>query len=74
MNQDNLSRSQVDELALNLDSLLKIVEKLRLENNALLNQQSALVAERAALIEKTEQARMRIESMISRLRSMEDVS
>ena len=72
MSQNSQSKSHVDELALNLDSLLTIVEKLRLENNALLNQQAALVAERATLIGKTEQARMRIESMISRLRTMED--
>jgi cell division protein ZapB len=37
----------------------------------LLNQQSNLMAERAALIEKSELARSRVESMIARLKAME---
>ncbi len=54
-----------------VDELIKTVETLKTENSALRNQQESLVNERAILIEKTEQARTRIESMISRLRGME---
>lgn len=54
-----------------VDELIKTVEELKTENSALRNQQEGLMAERAVLIEKTEQARTRIESMISRLRAME---
>jgi cell division protein ZapB len=54
-----------------VDELIRTVETLQTENTALRNQQESLVNERAVLIEKTEQARTRIESMISRLRAME---
>ncbi len=63
----------ITSLSYGVDELIKIVERLRAENNSLHNQQRTLVSERAALIDKTEQARVRIESMISRLRSMEQV-
>ena len=54
-----------------VDELIRTVDELKTENSALRNQQGSLVTERAALIEKTEQARIRVESMISRLRAME---
>ena len=54
-----------------VDDLIQTVEQLKTENSALRSQQDNLISERAALIEKTEQARTRIESMISRLRAME---
>ncbi|MBI2969299.1 MAG: TIGR02449 family protein [Gammaproteobacteria bacterium] len=54
-----------------VDDLIRTVEHLKTENTALRSQQDNLINERAALIEKTEQARTRIESMISRLRAME---
>ena len=54
-----------------VDELIRTVDDLKSENSALRNQQDSLVTERATLIEKTQQARTRIESMISRLRAME---
>jgi cell division protein ZapB len=54
-----------------VDDLIRTVETLKTENSALRVQQDNLINERAVLIEKTEQARSRIESMISRLRAME---
>jgi cell division protein ZapB len=51
--------------------LLEQLFRLREENQALRSQQHHLVAERATLIEKTEQARSRVEAMIARLKSME---
>lgn len=54
-----------------VDDLIKTVEALKNENSALRLQQKNLISERAVLIEKTEQARFRIESMIARLRAME---
>ena len=67
------TNSDIASLARGVDELAGIVERLREENNSLHNQMRILVAERASLIDKTEQARARIESMISRLRSMEQV-
>ena len=54
-----------------VEELIRTVSQLKTENSALRTQQDHLINERAALIEKTEQARTRIESMIARLRAME---
>ena len=63
--------SDLAALEARVDELIRTVGQLKTENSALRNQQDNLVNERAVLIEKTEQARTRIESMISRLRAME---
>jgi cell division protein ZapB len=62
----------LDTLELQVTELFRICERLREENASLRARQETLVAERAELIEKTELARSRVESMISRLKSMED--
>lgn len=54
-----------------LDELIRTCEELSDENRALRDQQSHLMAERAALIEKSELARSRVEAMIARLKAME---
>jgi cell division protein ZapB len=62
----------IETLELQVGELLGICERLREENASLHARQEVLVAERAELIEKTELARSRVESMISRLKSMEN--
>lgn len=54
-----------------VDELIRVVERLKDENRSLRESHAALVNERAELIEKTEQARTRVEAMIARLRAME---
>ena len=54
-----------------IDHLIRICNMLEDENRALRDQQTSLIAERAALVEKSEQARSRVEAMITRLRTME---
>ena len=54
-----------------VDDLILTVDALKTENSTLRHQQKNLISERAVLIEKTELARSRIESMIARLRAME---
>ena len=54
-----------------LDQLIAAMQELDEENRALREQQANLMAERAALIEKSELARSRVESMIARLKAME---
>jgi cell division protein ZapB len=54
-----------------LDELIRTCEELNDENRALRDQQSHLMSERAALIEKSELARSRVEAMIARLKAME---
>jgi len=62
----------LDTLERQVDQLINTCRKLREENASLRARQEILVAERAELIEKTELARSRVESMISRLKSMEE--
>lgn len=54
-----------------VDDLIRLLESMQQENEALRQQQSLLSAERATLIEKTEQARSRVEGMIARLKALE---
>ncbi len=68
---DNNEYMDLAALEARVDELIRTIENLKSENTALRSQQENLVSERSVLIEKTEQARARIESMISRLRAME---
>jgi len=54
-----------------IDELIRAMGRLNDENQILRSQQEQLIVERADLIEKSEQARGRVESMITRLKSME---
>ena len=54
-----------------IDRLIRTCNELSDENRALREQQVNLMAERAALIEKSELARSRVEAMIARLKAME---
>ncbi|MCS4502954.1 hypothetical protein KBTX_02515 [wastewater metagenome] len=55
-----------------VDDLLALCERLREENRILRDSQESLNADRASLLEKNEQARSKIEAMISRLKAMEN--
>ena len=54
-----------------VDELIQRLSAVNSENQSLRESQSALIAERARLIEKTELARTRVEGMITRLKAME---
>jgi len=62
----------LDTLERQVEKLIHTCHQLREENDSLRTQQEQLVAERAGFIEKTESARSRVETMISRLKSIED--
>ena len=55
-----------------VDDLIKAVERLQQENKTLRDSQTHLMKERTQLIEKTELARTRVETMIKRLKDMEN--
>ena len=63
--------SKLKALETRVEELIRVCDKLREENQALKNQQVSLIGERAALIERSELARSRVESMIARLKAME---
>jgi cell division protein ZapB len=58
-------------LEVRVEELIRACDYLKQENKTLKVKQENLVAERAALVEKTEMARSRIEAMITRLKSLE---
>lgn len=67
----NITEDDLKRLEARVDELIQANTRLRDENSSLLSAQDSLVTERAELIEKTELAKTRVESMITRLKSME---
>ena len=65
------SRQELHEIALRVDQLIALCQRLGEENRSLRASQEQLMAERANLLAKNEQARSRVEAMIHRLRSLE---
>ena len=66
-----MTEMDLQKLEQRVDELIRTVNLLQEENQALRVSQDSLTAERAELIEKTELARTRVEAMITRLKSME---
>lgn len=62
---------ELKKLENQIDELIRICDGLKNENLALRSQTESLSTDRASLLEKNEQARVRVEAMINRLRSME---
>jgi cell division protein ZapB len=69
-----MDEMELKHLEHRVDELLQRLAALKSENRSLRESQSALISERARLIEKTELARSRVEAMITRLRAMEQDS
>jgi cell division protein ZapB len=55
-----------------IDQLVRAYAQLHEENRLLREENAALQAERSILLDKTNQARLRIEAMIARLKEMEE--
>ncbi len=62
---------QLHALARRIDDLGDRLRRLHEENRSLRQQQAEWQAERSALLAKNEQARVRVEAMIARLKSLE---
>ena len=63
--------AQLRAIAASVDVLVQRTLKLADENRGLRLQQEQLAGERSQLLAKNEQARMRVEAMIARLKSLE---
>lgn len=61
----------VDELEARLVELIRLCEQLKAENIRLRSKQASLLSERSELVVKNEQARTRVESILSRLKETE---
>jgi len=70
---DSLEQTDKDlqRLENQLHKLLGQIQKLREENTSLHTRQEALVAERAGLVAKNDEARTKVEAMINRLKGLE---
>ena len=68
---DCVESDDLKQLESRIDQLIEACQRLKDENNALRSEQDDLTAEHAKLSEKTRIARERIESMISRLKTLE---
>jgi cell division protein ZapB len=64
-------RTELAELSAKLDKLLSDHARLARENETLRQAHDSLSRERAALLAKNEQARSRVEAMITRLKALE---
>ncbi|MCE3002257.1 MAG: TIGR02449 family protein [Xanthomonadaceae bacterium] len=62
---------QLADIARQVDQLVALAQRLADENRSLRASQEQLMAERANLLAKNEQARSRVEAMINRLKSLE---
>ena len=69
---NNPRMEEMDILERRVGELISLAEQLSRENKALRTQQENWSVERAKLIEKNELAKSRVESMIGRLRSLEN--
>lgn len=65
------SESTLSTLESKLDALIDLCDRLSRENRRLQDQKSDWLRERTRLIEKNELARVRVEAMIARLKSLE---
>ena len=62
---------ELRKLLAKLDLVAATMQRLQDENRGLRHQVEQMAAERAQLVAKQEQARSRVEAMISRLKSLE---
>lgn len=63
--------SEMERLSGRIDTMLRLCEELRVENQSLRSQRDQLTAERARLVEHLDIARTRVEAMVSRLKALE---
>lgn len=56
------------------DQMIDLLAKIRAENHALKNKLAELTMEKSLLMQKNDQAKNRLESMISRLKTLEQTA
>ncbi|WP_407293432.1 TIGR02449 family protein [Stutzerimonas zhaodongensis] len=66
--------ADLQSLTTKLEQLIQRIEQLKAQNYLLRQSEQAWREERAHLIEKNEMARVKVESMISRLKALEQDS
>ncbi|MBT4204854.1 MAG: TIGR02449 family protein [Gammaproteobacteria bacterium] len=74
MDKNDTNELELSSLEARIDELITTIESLTVENTVLKTHQNTLTLERTELISKTEQARTRVEGMITRLKALENRS
>ena len=69
--ENNSLEQEIEALEAKIGELSELYRRVLEENRSLRASQETLNSERAALLEKNEQAKGRVEAMIRRLKSME---
>jgi len=67
-----MEKDAIQQLEVQVDDLLRASRRIREENMLLKSQQTAWLAERTELVEKTDMARSRIENMVGRLKELDE--
>jgi len=73
-NRNPMEDADLKALTTKLEQLIQRIEQLKAQNHLLLANERNWREERAHLIEKNEMARLKVESMISRLKALEQDS
>ncbi|HVJ63190.1 MAG TPA: TIGR02449 family protein [Tahibacter sp.] len=71
MSASESTLADLREVSARIDRLVELCQRLSEENRSLRQSQEQLATERAVLLSKNEQARIRVEAMIARLKSLE---
>lgn len=72
MDKNDTNELELSSLEARIDELITTIGSLTVENTVLKTHQNTLTIERTELISKTEQARTRVEGMITRLKALEN--
>lgn len=65
-----MATDEIGSIEQKIDQLVELANRLQEENIALRDREADLLRERGLLLERNEQARGRVEAMISRLKNM----
>ena len=74
MDKNDTNELELSSLEARIDELITTIGSLTVENTVLKTHQNTLTIERTELISKTQQARTRVEGMITRLQALENRS
>jgi cell division protein ZapB len=65
---------EIRRLERTTEQMIDLLTKIKAENNALKNKLEELTSEKSLLMQKNDQAKTRLESMISRLKTLEQTA
>ena len=73
-NSKNIYLEEINSLAETISTAVELINRYENENAALRQKMESLSAEKTVLLQKNDQAKNRLESMITRLKSLEQQS